>query len=74
MRCFLAVKLAAAAKSVAGRENPNPRRAQHAPACFFVHMPAHTRIMVAQAGQPKGWPVSFGPVFSPPSGLPPLRA
>nr|WP_321029311.1 ash family protein [Enterobacter kobei] len=46
-----------------------PKRAQHAPACFFV--PAHIQIMVAQAGQPKGWPVSFGPVFSPPSGLPP---
>ncbi|AXZ61973.1 hypothetical protein AM425_27340 (plasmid) [Klebsiella pneumoniae] len=26
-------------------------------------MPAHTRIMVAQAGQPFGWPVSFGPVL-----------
>ncbi|EEZ4481346.1 hypothetical protein EY329_09125 [Shigella sonnei] len=36
-----------------------------------VYKPAHIRIMVAQAGQPKGWPVSFGPVFSPPSGLPP---
>ncbi|EPK3234087.1 hypothetical protein ACW9RC_004639 [Enterobacter hormaechei] len=28
--------------------------------------------MVAQAGQPKGWPVSFGPVLRTPSGLPPL--
>ncbi|HFD4488540.1 TPA: ash family protein [Klebsiella pneumoniae] len=36
-------------------------------------MPAHTRIMVAQAGQPFGWPVSFGPVLRTPSGLPPLK-
>lgn len=27
---------------------------------FLCVMPAHTRIMVVQAGQPKGWPVSFG--------------
>lgn len=29
--------------------------------------------MVAQAGQPKGWPVSFGPVFSPRLGYHPLE-
>ena len=34
--------------------------AQHAPACFFVPVSVYTRIMVAQMGQPKGWPVSFG--------------
>ncbi len=29
--------------------------------------------MVAQAGQPSGWPVPLKAGFSPPSGLPPLR-
>ncbi|EEH8549883.1 ash family protein [Salmonella enterica] len=57
-----------------GISTPNePDDAQHAPACFFVSVPAHIRIMVAQAGQPKGWPVSFGPVLRTPSGLPPHR-
>ncbi|EHV0107214.1 ash family protein [Escherichia coli] len=40
---------------------------------FCVYKPAHIRIMVAQAGQPKGWPVSFGPVLRTPLGLPPYR-
>ncbi|MCS5793558.1 ash family protein [Klebsiella pneumoniae subsp. pneumoniae] len=30
--------------------------------------------MVALAGQPKGWPVSFAPVFSPPSVSPPFMS
>ncbi|EAO9321855.1 hypothetical protein OK94_23335 [Salmonella enterica] len=37
-----------------------PDDAQHAPACFFVPVSHTHRIMVAQAGQPSGWPVSFG--------------
>ncbi|WP_251275735.1 ash family protein, partial [Enterobacter hormaechei] len=55
-----------------GVRTRTPKRAQHAPACFFV--PAHIQIMVAQAGQPKGWPVSFGPVSHPRLGYHPLRA
>ncbi|PPC64814.1 Ash-like/host cell division inhibitor Icd-like protein [Pantoea sp. ICBG 1758] len=77
----------AAAKSVAGRENPSKTKAtQHAPRVFFcviasVHPFIGQRflcrcaalIMVARAGQPSGWPVSFVAGFSPPSGLPPKR-
>jgi hypothetical protein len=75
----------AAAKSAAGRENPSYSMATlHAPSVFFyvvasVHqlfawrflcLHVH-RAMVAQAGQPSGWPVSIEAGFSPPSGLPP---
>ena len=77
----------AVAKSAAGRENPSYFKATpDAPCVFFcvyayVH-PLFThrffsrcciRVMVAQAGQPSGWPVSIVAGFSPPSGLPPLR-
>ncbi|MEN4768871.1 host cell division inhibitor Icd-like protein [Duffyella gerundensis] len=62
----------AAAKSVAGRRNPSLTLAtQHAPRVFFYvvasvrHFFAQRflyrsvcKIMVAQAGQPSGWPVS----------------
>ncbi|PQY13790.1 host cell division inhibitor Icd-like protein [Cronobacter sakazakii] len=62
----------AAAKSAAGRRNPSTLLAtQHAPCVFFYvvasvrHFLAQrflcrcaVRIMVAQAGQPSGWPVS----------------
>jgi hypothetical protein len=77
----------AAAKSAAGRENPSKTKAtQHAPGVFFcviasVHPLSGQRffrrcavcVMVARAGQPSGWPVSFVAGFSPPSGLPPKR-
>lgn len=77
----------AAAKSAAGRENPSYFKAtQHAPGVFFcVRANAHLLfthrffnrccicIMVAQAGQPSGWPVPLKAGFSPPSGLPPER-
>ena len=63
----------AAAKSAAGRRNPCLTKAtQHAPGVFFyVDALAHLlfaqwflircvyQAMVAQAGQPSGWPVSF---------------
>lgn len=63
----------AAAKSAAGRRNPSKTKAtQHAPSVFFsVVASAHPffaqwnschwccQIMVARAGQPSGWPVSF---------------
>ncbi|QII39494.1 ash family protein [Rouxiella badensis] len=63
----------AAAKSAAGRRNPSLTKAtQHAPSVFFyvvalVHQLFAWRFlclhvycaMVAQAGQPSGWPVSF---------------
>ncbi|HGG8809540.1 host cell division inhibitor Icd-like protein [Enterobacter hormaechei] len=76
-----------AAKSAAGRENPSYSVATpDAPCVFFcvyayVH-PLFTHrflsrccicVMVAQAGQPSGWPVSIEAGFSPPSGLPPER-
>ncbi|EIX9504318.1 TPA: ash family protein [Klebsiella variicola] len=42
---------------------------------FLYAQPARThRIMVAQVGQPSGWPVPLRPVFLPPSGLPPLTS
>ncbi|WP_076736645.1 host cell division inhibitor Icd-like protein [Cronobacter sakazakii] len=77
----------AAAKSAAGRENPSYSVATpDAPCvffcvCAFVHLLfTHRRfnrcricIMVAQAGQPSGWPVPIEAGFSPPSGLPPER-
>ncbi|HDU5810385.1 TPA: host cell division inhibitor Icd-like protein [Klebsiella quasipneumoniae subsp. quasipneumoniae] len=75
----------AAAKSAAGRENPSYSVATpDAPCVFFcVYAYVHLlftqrflsrcciRVMVAQAGQPSGWPVSIEAGFSPPSGLPP---
>ncbi len=75
----------AVAKSTAGRENPCYLLAtQHAPGVFFYVVASayqffaqwfrhHCRYqaMVAQAGQPSGWPVSNKAGFSPPSGLPP---
>ncbi|PHZ24304.1 host cell division inhibitor Icd-like protein [Yersinia massiliensis] len=75
----------AVAKSAAGRENPcNSMATQHAPGVFFyvvalayqffaqwfLHR-CRYQAMVAQAGQPSGWPVSIEAGFSPPSGLPP---
>nr|WP_234882741.1 ash family protein [Salmonella enterica] len=39
---------------------------------FLCVAPAHIQIMVAQVGQPKGWPVSSLPVLRTPPGLPPL--
>ena len=86
--CVSWYSFAVAAKSAAGRRNPCISKAtQHAPGVFFYVAAfacsffarwmlcyRSSQSMVAQAGQPKGWPVSFGPVFSPPSGLPPLRA
>ncbi|ASM19188.1 host cell division inhibitor Icd-like protein [Serratia marcescens] len=77
----------AAAKSAAGRENPSYLLAtQHAPGVFFYVVALvrsffarwmlcyrSSQSMVAQAGQPSGWPVSNKAGFSPPSGLPPLR-
>ncbi|MGY9228332.1 hypothetical protein ACTM34_23455 [Citrobacter freundii] len=38
---------------------PDKRSAQHAPACFFVPVPARTHFMVAQVG-----PTTVGPVSS----------
>ncbi|MDI9278265.1 host cell division inhibitor Icd-like protein [Pantoea sp. EABMAA-21] len=63
----------AAAKSAVGRRNPCKTKAtQHAPCVFFcviasVHPLSGQRflsrcavcVMVARAGQPSGWPVSF---------------
>ena len=77
----------AVAKSAAGRENPSYSVATpDAPGVFFcVYAYEHLlftqrlldrcgiRVMVAQAGQPSGWPVSIEAGFSPPSGLPPER-
>ena len=77
----------AAAKSAAGRENPIFFKATpDAPCVFFcvyasVHLLFTHRffnrccicVMVAQAGQPSGWPVPLKAGFSPPSGLPPER-
>lgn len=77
----------AVAKSAAGRENPCITVATpDAPCVFFcvcAFLPPYSgqrfisrcfnKIMVAQAGQPSGWPVSIVAGFSPPSGLPPLR-
>ena len=77
----------AAAKSAAGRENPSFFKATpDAPCVFFcvcasVHLlftyrffnRCRIRVMVAQAGQPSGWPVPLKAGFSPPSGLPPER-
>ncbi|WP_373963355.1 host cell division inhibitor Icd-like protein [Kosakonia sacchari] len=77
----------AAAKSAAGRENPSFFKATpDAPCVFFcVYASVHLlftyrffnrcciRVMVAQAGQPSGWPVPLKAGFSPPSGLPPER-
>ncbi|WP_259191093.1 host cell division inhibitor Icd-like protein [Serratia sp. BIGb0163] len=77
----------AVAQSAAGRENPSYSMATpHAPSVFFF-VAALVRsffaqwficycgcqTMVAQAGQPSGWPVFIEAGFSPPSGLPPLR-
>ncbi|HDH0465551.1 ash family protein [Klebsiella pneumoniae] len=78
---------AAVAKSAAGRENPSYSVATpDAPCVFFcvyayVHLLFTHRflsrccicVMVAQAGQPSGWPVPIEAGFSPPSGLPPER-
>ncbi|EPF0139738.1 host cell division inhibitor Icd-like protein [Enterobacter hormaechei] len=75
----------AVAKSAAGRENPSYSVATpDAPCVFFcVYAYVHLlithrffsrccmRVMVAQAGQPSGWPVPIEAGFSPPSGLPP---
>ncbi|TLI63234.1 peptidase [Escherichia sp. E1130] len=48
----------AAAKSVAGRCNPESTIAHdRALAVFLCAKHCHTRIMVGRAGQPKGWPV-----------------
>lgn len=48
----------AAAKSVAGRENPELTIAHdRALAVFLCAKHCHIRIMVGRAGQPKGWPV-----------------
>ncbi|MDV2874820.1 host cell division inhibitor Icd-like protein [Phytobacter diazotrophicus] len=77
----------AVAKSAAGRENPSYFKATpDAPCVFFcVYASVHLlfthrflsrcciRVMVAQAGQPSGWPVPLKAGFSPPSGLPPER-
>ncbi|WP_161544885.1 host cell division inhibitor Icd-like protein [Serratia marcescens] len=77
----------AVAQSTAGRENPCYLLAtQHAPSVFFYVVAlvrsffaqwflcyCSDQTMVAQAGQPSGWPVSNKAGFSPPSGLPPLR-
>lgn len=77
----------AVAKSAAGRENPSYSVATpDAPCVFFcvyayVHLLFTHRflsrccicVMVAQAGQPSGWPVPIEAGFSPPSGLPPER-
>ncbi|WP_261425325.1 host cell division inhibitor Icd-like protein [Serratia marcescens] len=77
----------AAAQSAAGRENPCYSMAtQHAPGVFFYVAAfacsffarwmlcyRSSQSMVAQAGQPSGWPVFIEAGFSPPSGLPPLR-
>ena len=77
----------AVAKSAAGRENPSLTMATPAAPCVFfcVYAFVHpffgqrffvccaVKIMVAQAGQLSGWPVSIVAGFSPPSGLPPLR-
>ena len=59
---------------------------QHAPGVFFYVVALvclffaqrylyclRSHTMVAQAGQPSGWPVSNKAGFSPPSGLPPKR-
>ncbi|WP_416347567.1 ash family protein [Acerihabitans sp. TG2] len=76
----------AVAKSTVGRENPRLTMATpHAPSVFFMsqfwfvvffftqrylcHCCSNT--MVAQAGQPSGWPGSIVTGFSPLSGLPP---
>jgi len=75
----------AAAKSAAGRENPSYFKAtQHAPSVFFyvvalaylystqlILLQCVYQTMVAQAGQPSGWPVPLKAGFSPPFGLPP---
>ncbi|ENB9204706.1 host cell division inhibitor Icd-like protein [Serratia marcescens] len=75
----------AAAKSAAGRGNPSYSMATpDAPCVFFcvyalVHLSfAHrflcrcvSRVMVARAGQPSGWPVSIEAGFPPPFGSPP---
>ncbi|QEW31124.1 host cell division inhibitor Icd-like protein [Erwinia billingiae] len=75
----------AAAKSAAGRGNPSfSMVTPDAPCVFFcvnafVHLLlAHrficrcvTRVMVARAGQPSGWPVSIEAGFPPPFGPPP---
>ncbi|HBT4290156.1 TPA: host cell division inhibitor Icd-like protein [Klebsiella pneumoniae] len=77
----------AVAKSAAGRRNPCLTMATpDAPCVFFcvraLMHPFNTqwpfrhcgyRVMVAQAGQPSGWPVPIEAGFSPPSGLPPER-
>jgi len=77
----------AAAKSVAGRENPSFFKATpDAPCVFFcvyalVHLSfalrflcrSCIRVMVIRAGQPSGWPVSLKAGFSPPFGSPPER-
>ncbi|PBA99306.1 Ash-like/host cell division inhibitor Icd-like protein [Klebsiella pneumoniae] len=77
----------AVAKSTAGRRNPSYSVATpDAPCVFFcvyayVHLLFTHRflsrccicVMVAQAGQPSGWPVPIEAGFSPPSGLPPER-
>ncbi|MDR9908071.1 host cell division inhibitor Icd-like protein [Enterobacter hormaechei] len=77
----------AVAKSTAGRENPSYFKATPDALCVFfcvfayVHLLFTHRflsrccicVMVAQAGQPSGWPVPLKAGFSPPSGLPPER-
>ncbi|WP_262241964.1 host cell division inhibitor Icd-like protein [Serratia liquefaciens] len=77
----------AVAQSAAGRENPSYSMAtRHAPSVFFYVVALvrsffarwmlcyrSSQTMVAQAGQPSGWPVFIEAGFSPPPGLPPLR-
>ncbi|WP_074441893.1 ash family protein [Salmonella enterica] len=63
----------AAAKSAAGSLNPEINEAHNTRQRVFLCVaPAHIQIMVAQVGQPKGWPVSSLPVLRTPPGLPPL--
>ncbi|EPB0513782.1 ash family protein [Salmonella enterica subsp. enterica] len=61
MRDVWTVELARCGKIRSRDWNPDiPDDAQHAPACFFVCIPAHAKFMAAQAGQLNSWPVSFG--------------
>ena len=85
--CVSWYSFVAVAKSTAGRRNPCYFKATpDAPCVFFcvyayVHLLFTHRflsrccicVMVAQAGQPSGWPVPIEAGFSPPSGLPPER-
>lgn len=75
--------LKAPAKSGVGRENPDKQRRYQTPIASFLCRKASTssfsgedphRIYGGAGGQPKGWPVSFAPVFSPPSVSPPFMS